>query len=103
MVEDGSNPEANSMPGPGRFPSVVSWFDYVRAEGYNVPVQVPHGVSLAGGHLGLSPQEAFDWLKERWLLFERNGMVAFDVRVTRPDFWEAVRDAGGEYDPTSNA
>ena len=37
MVEDGSNPEANSMPGTGRFPSVVGWFDYVRAEGYNVP------------------------------------------------------------------
>jgi len=37
------------------------------------------------------------------LLFERNGMVVLDIRVTRPDFWEAVRDAGGEYDPASDS
>ena len=66
------NPQAeygSESPEPRSFKSLRAWFDYMRAEGFNVPVQVPWAIQRAERAWGFDSQEAFEWLKQKGLLF----------------------------------
>ena len=78
------------IPEPGQFETVGDWFKYVRSEGFNVPVQVPHAISRVMDTFDVDHQDAFTWLVERRLLTVVKRVVIVDLRATHIDLKKTV-------------
>lgn len=83
---------AGGVPPPGRFDTLGTWFQYVRSEGFSVPVQAPHAIARVMKAFDLDHQQAFDWLVERRLLMVRRGMVIINMRATQVDLSTVPED-----------
>ena len=82
----------SKIPDPGSFESLGSWFEYVRAEGFNVPVQVPWAIQRAEQAWSLDSQQAFERLVASKLMFVYPGGVTVDLRATTQDLNTHVSD-----------
>ena len=96
LIPLGDNREM--VPEPGSFDSLGDWFKHVRAEGFNVPVQVPAAIQRAEKAWGLDWQQAFERLVDAKLLIAYPGGVTVDLRATTQDLNTLVSD-----DDVSNA
>jgi len=82
------NPAAElgeTIPPVSAFKSLGGWFEYSRAEGFNVPTQVPWAIQRTQKALDLGADEAVEWLEAHRLLFVYPGGITVDLRATSMD------------------
>ena len=67
------------------FKTLGGWFEYMRAEGFNIPTQVPWAIQRTQKALNLDADEAVEWLEAHRLLFVYPAGITVDLRATSMD------------------